>query len=361
MRIGLIVYGPLSQISGGYLYDRQIVAGLENRGHRVEVANLPARPYPSALLDNFRPRAFDNLFSAKVELVIEDELCHPSLIGRAYAGRAGARPRVALVHHLRHLEAHRWPLPSLYRAVERRYLRAVNGAICTSQASVRAVERTVGHSLRTAVAYPGRDHLDPGIDQADIRRRALRHGPLRLLFVGSLSRRKRPHLLIDALSHLPEGSWQLEMVGRTDVEAATTRSIRRRIAGDRQLAHSIQLRGAISDQDLRDGYRRSDVLCVPSQLEGFGIVYLEAMGFGLPVLAAANGGASELVEPGKTGCLIDSSDPLILARCLEGYLRDRQLLLSHSLAARARWEQHPRWRDSAAIVAGFLSQLIEGG
>ncbi|MGA9531929.1 MAG: glycosyltransferase family 4 protein [Anaerolineales bacterium] len=361
VQIGLVVYGALSQISGGYLYDRQMVAELEDRGYLIDVIDLPIRPYPSSLIDNFRPAVLNRLSSMEADIVIEDELCHPSLVWQRRSGRANSRTRVALVHHLRHLESHPAPLRSFYRVVERSYLGSVDGVICTSRASRRAVERTVGGKIPAAVAYPGRDHLAPNITKDEIQQRATQGGPLRVLFVGSITRRKRPQLLIDALSQLPAGSWRLEIVGRTDAEPDMYRCLQRRIAGDPALAQAIHLHGEVGEQQLIEYYRQADVLCVPSQLEGFGIVYLEAMGFGLPVLAAANGGAGELVESGISGHLIDGDDPHELAHYLEGYWQDRDHLLAHSLAARSRWEQQPDWGDSATVITDFLSDLLEGG
>lgn len=359
VRIGLIAYGPLSQVSGGYRYDRQLISCLEHAGHRIEVISLPTRSYLGALLDSFRPGFVDRLAQIRTDVLLEDELCHPSL---AWLGRrSGANrlpPRVALVHHLRHLEARPWPLPALSRFVEGHYLRSVDGVVCNSLATRQSVEQAVGRPLTAAVAYPGRDHLVPDIDRADIQRRARRGGRLRVLFVGSLTRRKRPGLLLDALRRLPAGTWQLDMVGAADVEPATYRSLTRRIHRDRRLAEAVQLHGAVSEEDLVVHYRQSDVLCVPSQLEGFGIVYLEAMGFGLPVLAAGHGGAGELVTPGVQGQLIDGRDPDALAGYLARYSRDRELLLAHSLAARARWEQHPRWRDTANATAAYLAEVV---
>jgi glycosyltransferase involved in cell wall biosynthesis len=355
------VYGPLSQVSGGYLYDRQVLAELERLGHHVDVVHLPRRTYPRALVDSLRTRTATYFSKVNVDIMVEDELCHPSLVRRGWQDRAERRPRVALVHHLRHLESHPKPLRHFYRVVERRYLGSVDGVICTSRASLRAVRQTVGAPPPAVVAYPGRDHLAPDISADEIEARVNRGGPLRVLFVGSLTNRKRPRLLIEALSRLPKGSWLLEMVGRTDVESGTARALRRRIAAESDLARAVHLRGEAGEQEILEQYRRADVFCVPSQLEGFGIVYLEAMGFGLPALAAANGGASELVEAGICGYLIDGNNPIELAQHLEGYWRDRNHLLAHSLAARARWEQHPRWLDSATKIDAFLSRLVKGG
>ena len=54
MKIGLIIYGSLDTLSGGYLYDRMLVRELRRAGHQVEIISLPWRSYPAHLADNAR-------------------------------------------------------------------------------------------------------------------------------------------------------------------------------------------------------------------------------------------------------------------------------------------------------------------
>ena len=63
MKIGLIIYGSLKTISGGYLYDRKLVELLKKRGDQIEIISLPRRNYAAYLTDNFHfrlPRGFDH-------------------------------------------------------------------------------------------------------------------------------------------------------------------------------------------------------------------------------------------------------------------------------------------------------------
>ena len=93
MKIGLIIYGSLDTVSGGYLYDRKLVESLRKRGDQVEIISLPRRNYAAHLTDNFHfrlPRGFD--------LIIEDELNHPSLLEANR--REHSHPIVSLVHNL---------------------------------------------------------------------------------------------------------------------------------------------------------------------------------------------------------------------------------------------------------------------
>ena len=117
--------------------------------------------------------------------------------------------------------------------------------------------------------------------------------------------------------------------------------------------------GRLSDAELRAQLETHHVLAVPSSYEGFGIVYLEAMAYGLPVIATTAGAAHEIVTPGVDGCLVPSEDPRTLAGAIQSLLDDRERLRAMSLAARARYERHPNWASTMARVRQFLQAVSE--
>src|SRR3989304_6666951 len=98
MKIGLIIYGSLNTLSGGYLYDRKLADYLRAQGDTVEVISLPWRNYAAHLTDNLSFKLPGDL-----DILLQDELNHPSLIG---ANRSKhSHPVISLVHHLRCSEA----------------------------------------------------------------------------------------------------------------------------------------------------------------------------------------------------------------------------------------------------------------
>ncbi len=107
-------------------------------------------------------------------------------------------------------------------------------------------------------------------------------------------------MLLEALTALPAGAWSLEVIGDTTRDPKYVARIRRQISHP-GLQGSVSLQGATADDLLAEALRRCQVLAVPSTHEGFGIAYLEAMNFGLPVLASAAGGASEIVSTARPG------------------------------------------------------------
>jgi len=361
VRLGLVIHGDLQTQTGGYLYDRRLVEYLGRAGDPVEIVSLPWRSYPAHLRDNLSPALTRRLLNLRVDILLEDELSHPSLLAanRRLARLAGI-PIVAVVHHLRSSEPWTPAARRLYRAVERAYLRGVDGFVFNSQATRAAVDALAGSGKPFVVAPPGGDRLGPGPETDAVRSRAMQAGPLRVLFVGNLIARKGLHVLLEALAALPAGSWSLEVVGNASRDAAYAARVRRQIAR-LGIDGSVSLRGAADDRALAEALRRSHVLAGPSDYEGFGIAYLEAMAFGLPVLASAAGGASEVVVEGETGYLIPPGSPALLAERLRSLGLDRDRLARLGAAARARALAQPQWAASMGSIRQFLARLAPTG
>jgi glycosyltransferase involved in cell wall biosynthesis len=95
-------------------------------------------------------------------------------------------------------------------------------------------------------------------------------------------------------------------------------------------------------------------LVVPSEYEGFGIVYLEGMSFGLPAIGSTAGAAREIITDGANGYLVPPNDPAALAKRLAALASDRDQLAHLSVAARERFLSQPSWADSMAHVRQAL-------
>jgi glycosyltransferase involved in cell wall biosynthesis len=288
--------------------------------------------------------------------LLQDELNHPSLFWlNERLRRTLPHPILSIVHHLRSSES-RPPLQNrLYLQIERRYLRSVDGFIFNSQTTRRTVEQ-VGIDLSSRphlVAYPAGDQLAPQISVADIARRAIEPGPLRILFLGNLIPRKGLHTLLAALQQLPPGLCSLSVVGSQQVDPGYVRTIRRQI--DRNgLADRVQLLGSLPKDALAACLCSHQLLAVPSTYEGYGIVYLEGMGFGLPAIATTGGAAEEIITSGVDGYVIPPGDAAALAQSLDRLAHDRSLLQEMSLAARRRYRSQPTWEQTAGQIRKFL-------
>jgi glycosyltransferase involved in cell wall biosynthesis len=356
MNLGLVIYGSLEQRSGGYLYDRRLVEALRQRGDQVELISLPARRYAQNLLDNFDPQLRRRLQTGQYDLLLEDELNHPSLFWLNRRLRAAGAPIVAIVHLLRSGEPRARSLNWIYRRIERAYLRSVSGAVFVSRATGAAVEALLGAEIPGVVAHPGRDLLNGRIDRQKIAARAAQAGPLRLVFLGNLIPRKGLHTVLNALQRLPPDAAQLNVIGSPDLHPVYASRIRRWIG---RMNGQVQLLGSLPHGAIQGHLMEAQILVMPSAHEGFAIAYLEGMGCGLPAVAGSAGGATELVRDGENGFLVPPNDPVVLAERLARLAGDRALLSELGQQALASFEAHPTWEQCADRVRSFLAEIVE--
>ncbi len=356
MRIGLLVYGSLETISGGNLYDRKLVEYLRGQGDQVELVSLPWRTYAHHLGDNLTPDWRRKLEGLPLDLLLQDELCHPSLAWSNRQIRAcSGIPLISIVHHLRCSENHpAWILP-FYRTIERAYLASVDGFIFNSQTTRRSVEHLLGHAgLHGVTALPAGDRFQGQVSADEISCRARQAGPLEVLFVGNLIPRKNLDLLIRALARIDRSPWNLNIVGNPAIDPAYSRSMRR-LSEKLGLQSQVHFLGALDDVELGRQFRRSHVLAVPSEYEGFGIVYLEGFQHGLPALASTRGAAGEVITPGETGWLVGPDQVEAAAACLDQVAGERDRLAQMGCAAARRFHDFPTWEESMRSIRAFLA------
>jgi len=362
MRIALVIYGRPDQISGGFIYDRALVAGLAARGHQIDVISLPWRRYGRAVASSVicgpgRARPEDGL---AYDVVIEDELIHPSVFTARAASRLGppGRLRVALVHNLRSDQPDQ-RLRAIKIRVERRYFDGVAGAIAVCTRTRDDVTALLGRPLPCLVARPGRDHVAPKVADTDAAARALDPGPLRVLHVAAVQPHKGLDRLLAALARArslsPAFDFTLDVVG-ADATGSYERRIRRQIAGLDLLAR-VHCHGLLRGAPLQALFLRSQIFALPSDREAYSLACLEALGYGLPVLATCHGGLDEMITDGVEGFLIAPADTDTWASCLIELATNRAQLHEMSLAALARYRAHHSWPQVAASVDSFLSKL----
>ncbi len=152
------------------------------------------------------------------DVVIEDELIHPSVFTtRASSGlSARGRVRVALVHNLRSGQPGEWLRP-IKTAVERRYFDGVGGTIAVCTRTRDDLSALLGRPLPCLVARPGRDHVAPSVSDGEATARAVEPGPLRVLHVATAQPHKGLDRLLAAIARARAGTaapeFMLDVVG----------------------------------------------------------------------------------------------------------------------------------------------------
>ena len=349
MKLGLLIYGSLDSLSGGYLYDRKLVDYLRAQGDTVEVISLPWRNYAAHLTDNLSFRLPPDL-----DLLIQDELNHPSLL--TANSRSRNYPVISLVHHLRCSEQRPAWQNRFYRVIEKRYLNSVDGFIFNSETTKSVVNVIMENSKPDIVAYPPTDRIGVGITEIEIETRAKEPGPLRILFLGNVINRKGLHTLIEAVSHQPS-AYRLDVAGGLTAEPKYAHAMQKKVTVH-GLQSTVHFHGPLDNEELVAKLKLAQVLVVPSSYEGFGIVYLEGMGLGLPAIGTTVGAAPEIITDGETGFLIELDDTAMLAEKLSRLANDRELLARMSVNALKRYCQQPTWDETAGRIREFLLSMI---
>ncbi len=168
------------------------------------------------------------------------------------------------------------------------------------------------------------------------------HG-IRLLFVGRLESRKGIDVLLEIapyiLSRFPEAG--LDIVGDDTILRSNGSTYKREFL-NLELPETVRSRitfhGRVDDPALRAFYRNCDIFVAPSRYESFGLVFLEAMMFGKPVIACACGGVPEVVTHGVTGILVKPGDPTSLSEAIATLVSDDDRRRTMGAAARADYE-----------------------
>ncbi|MEO8276031.1 MAG: glycosyltransferase family 4 protein [Thermoanaerobaculia bacterium] len=170
--------------------------------------------------------------------------------------------------------------------------------------------------------------------------------PIRFLYAGQISLRKGIPLLLDAWSRAGlrdasltlVGTWQLSEIKRS------------------RLPEGVVVLPPCSSEALRELYRESDVFLFPSFFEGFGLVLLEAMACGLPILATEATAAPDLVNDawGRTYAR-ESIEALV--EHLRWFVANRDRLTEMAVAARSRAEEFT-WSGYRAAVAGAVKGFV---
>jgi alpha-maltose-1-phosphate synthase len=170
---------------------------------------------------------------------------------------------------------------------------------------------------------------------------------LRVLFVGALSQRKGLSYLVQAVERLgPE--LELTLIGR-------------RVSECRPLDAALRAHRwipSISHGALLEEMSRHDVMVFPSLFEGFGLVILEAMSQGVPVIATPNTAAPDFISNGEDGFIVPIRDADAIAEKLEMLLLDRNLLAAMSNAAIRKAAQHSWEQYRCRLVAAVRFALM---
>lgn len=345
--------GDLHSPTGGYAYDRRIIAGLKSLGWEVELIGLgEGYPFPNSAQAEQAKAQLQGL-TPGVPMVI-DGLALGAL-PKVAAYVAEHHPLIALIHHPLAFEfGLSEEQAALLKQSETEALRHASKVIANSPATARDLHHHYGVPMdRIDVVLPGTDR-----SQHQRERPQITNGncdEVRLLSVGSIIPRKGFSDLIAALAPLVDLPWTLSIAGDTTRNAGAFEQLIGDIARF-GFEGRVQVLGAVSDSELISLYNQADAFVLASLFEGYGMVYAEAMAYGLPIIATRGGAIPDTV-PSDAGLLVHPGDIPALTAALKTVIEDapfRARLSSGALRAAA---QQPTWDQAAQQFALALRHL----
>ena len=237
---------------------------------------------------------------------------------------------------------------AIYQASNAHALRHSDRVACVSEhiATVARAEGAVPASIRVVPnpidldRFAAHAHASPG---QDARR------DIDVLFVGRLSREKGVDVLLDAMRSIP-GAPRLVIAGDGPLKAELERHAA-------QAGVPAEFTGWVDPDALPALVARAHVQVVPSRSEPQGVVVIEALATGTPVIGARVGGIPEMISEGETGWLVAPNDPAALAAAISEALTDRERVAAMRERARRSAERFSVRRLPEALEAAYLDSL----
>ncbi len=321
----------------------------------AQVMGIPAVPlplYPELKLALPRPVVAEAIDRFQADLI---HVVNPAILGLGgiWLAKTKAIPLVASYHtHLpKYLEHYGMGMlePLLWELLKAAHNQASLN-LCTSTAMVQELSERGIHNIDLWQRGVDTDGFHPGL--ASPQRRQHLFGPHQdgdplLLYVGRLSAEKQIEAIRPVLAALPRS--RLALVG----DGPHRQQLEKTFAGT-----ATRFVGYLRGEDLAGAYASADAFLFPSSTETLGLVLLEAMAAGCPVVAANRGGIPDIVTDGENGCLYDpdQADGLLMAtrRLLEQRKHHDQMRIAARHEAE-RWG----WGAATAQLRRYYGQVLE--
>jgi glycosyltransferase involved in cell wall biosynthesis len=322
--------------SGGNTYDRRLCDGLRAVGWSVREHAVPGGwPRPGASDRARLARLLAGLPGGAVVLL--DGLV-ASVAPELLVPQAARLRQVILVH---------MPQDS---GAEGEVLAAAHTVISTSEWSRgHLIERYRLPARQVHAAPPGVDRAPPAPGSA---------GGTELLCVAAVTAHKGHDALVEALAKVADRPWRCRFVGPLGREPEFVERLRRQIDGY-GLTGRIWLAGPRTGDRLAATYAAADLLVLTSRGETYGMVVVEALARGIPVLATATGGLSEALgrapDGSRPGLLVEAGNPAELAGALRRWLDDAGLRERLRRSARARRTTLTGWAGTVDKISRIMT------
>jgi phosphatidylinositol alpha-1,6-mannosyltransferase len=204
-----------------------------------------------------------------------------------------------------------------YAGIASRVYRHARAVTAVSSFLGRSISKLTGISVERITVAPMPFNLDKFSSQGGAGREKGY-----ILSAGRLNEQKGMEYLIKAGKVLKDMDYKFKMVLLGD---GPLRSRFERLVDELGLERYVELPGAVLHSEIPLYYKKAEIFVLPSVNEGFGVVLVEALASGAPVIGADSGGITDIIKDGDTGLLVKPKDEYSLAQALKKFLDDPHL------------------------------------
>lgn len=303
--------------TGGQQYDIHFTQVIKQIDSSVEVVTDDKLAWNSRISFLYN---FIYLFKLKTfrnaDLIITNSRLYPRLFFfLSILKFLNTKTKLICIHHHYNFLTHSGVKRSLNKYFEIKFLKMFSGIIIPS----KYVKTLTENLLDNPKIYL----LEIGFDKKP-RKYENKTSINKLLYVGTIEKRKGIHLLLEALKEVRE-EYELNLIGGYKPDNDYYLSLLG-LLKDNNLKGKVFFRGRVSNEELRNYYMQSSVFVFPSLHEGYGMVIIEAMSYGLPVIAFNNSAIPYLVKDNYNGLLAENQNFSEMQVLLNKILKDTQLL-----------------------------------
>jgi glycosyltransferase involved in cell wall biosynthesis len=260
------------------------------------------------------------------------------------------------IEYLRYLFRYKIPFLEL---LERKTCNKANKRIAVSRYVAESIIKEYHLQSNDVVVIPNAvntDLFNPGVAHIKAKELFFRDSQKKILFVGRLEYHKGIFYLIKAFSMLKKDipKAKLVIVGEGKLKNGIKSFI-----DALNLENSVKILGGVESEYLPSIYAASDLFVLPSIMEGFGIVLLEAMATGKPCVTTMVGGIEDVVIDGKTGIIVPPADTVSLYHAMKTILVNDDLAKKLGMAGRKRVKENFTWDIVAKRTVDVYKEMLQ--
>ncbi|AAL82009.1 glycosyl transferase [Pyrococcus furiosus DSM 3638] len=294
-----------------------------------------------------------NEFLNNFDVIHSHHAFMPLALKAVKAGRTMEKATLLTTHSISFAhESKLWDTLGLTIPLFRSYLKYPHRIIAVSKAAKSFIEHFTSVSVSIVPNGVDDTRFFPAKHKDKIKAKFGLEGNI-VLYVSRMSYRKGPHVLLNAFSKIEDAT--LVMVGSG--EMLPFLKAQAKFLG---IEERVVFMGYVPDDALPEVFRMADVFVLPSvSAEAFGIVVLEAMASGVPVVATDVGGIPEIIKENEAGLLVPPGNELKLREATQKLLKNEELRKWYGMNGRKAVEEKYSWDKIVVEIERIYSEVLE--